>query len=83
MTGFEEDSSDGLTSADSIHGVPNFTSNDLLQDGRNKIETLTSDMPADVSVSAFQRMKRPYVNHSAEETPHKAHMRDLSSGTTR
>jgi hypothetical protein len=70
MTDFEEDSSDDLTSVESDLGIPNLTSNDLLQDDRNNIEIPTSDMSADVSVSAFQRMKRPHVNQSVrEDTP--------------
>jgi hypothetical protein len=70
MTDFEEDSSDDLTSVESDRGIPNLTSNDLPQDDRNNIEILTSDMSADVSVSAFRRMKRPHVNQSVrEDTP--------------
>jgi hypothetical protein len=70
MTDFEEDSSDDLTSAESDHGIPNLTSNDLPQDDRNNTEFLTSDMSANVSVSTFQRTKRLHVNQSVrEDTP--------------
>jgi hypothetical protein len=67
MTDFEEGSNDDLTSVESDRDVSNFTSNDLLQDSRNNTKILTSHMSADASVSAFQRTKRPYTNHSARE----------------
>ena len=67
MTDFEEGSNDDLTSVESDRDVPNFTGNDLPQDSRNNTKILTSHMSADASVSAFQRTKRPYANHSAWE----------------
>ena len=70
MTDFEEDSSCGLTIVEFDRDVANFPSNDLLQDDGKNIEILTSDMSSEVSVSAFQRVKRPYVNHSIRgDTP--------------
>jgi hypothetical protein len=67
MTDFEEGSNDDLTSVESGRDVPNFTGNGLPQDSRNNTKILTSHMSADTSLSAFQRTKRPYANHSARE----------------
>jgi hypothetical protein len=64
MTDFEEDSSNDLTSVEFNRSVPDFTGNDLPQDIRNNIEILTLDVLANASISAFQRTKRPYANHS-------------------
>jgi hypothetical protein len=78
MSDFEKDSSDGLTSAESDHGVPNFIGNNLLQDDRNNIEILTSDMSANVSESALQQTKEPYVNRSIRgDTPQGTHAGSL------
>jgi hypothetical protein len=64
MTDFEEDSSDDLISVEADRGVPDFTGNDRLQGSRNNVEILNSGASANMSVSAFQRTKRPYPDLS-------------------
>jgi hypothetical protein len=64
MTDFEEESSDEATSVEPDRDELMLTGNDLSRDDGNNTETLTSGSSVNVSVTAFQRLKRPHTIHS-------------------
>jgi hypothetical protein len=65
LTDFEEISSDDLTRAESDHGIPNFTGNNLLQDDSNKSHEGAQDVrPAESHESPSGAMEA-YTRYAA------------------